>query len=164
MEWQYAWQGFGTLAIRLGLRYYSGAVSAPAETVSGGIMLKVEVKSWSEAKADASRIRREVFVEEQGVPVQLELDKWDSRCEHALAFVDGKIIGTGRLLPDGHIGRIAVLKDYRGKGAARLILQTLLEHARQRGENASAENAQSDAALFYQMFGSSTASSDNTTN
>ena len=117
-------------------------------------MLKVEIKSWSDARPHASRIRREVFVQEQGVPVQLELDKWDSRCEHALAFVDGNVIGTGRLLPDGHIGRIAVLKEFRGQGIARGILQALLDHARGRGENATAQNAQSDAALFYQMFGS----------
>ncbi|HKY00998.1 MAG TPA: GNAT family N-acetyltransferase [Burkholderiales bacterium] len=117
-------------------------------------MFKVEILAWSEARSHASRIRREVFVQEQGVPVQLELDKWDARCEHALAFVEGTVIGTGRLLPDGHIGRIAVLKDYRGKGYARAILQALLDHARSRGENATAQNAQSDAALFYQMFGS----------
>ena len=120
----------------------------------GGVMFKVEILAWSEARQHASRIRREVFVQEQGVPVQLELDKWDSRCEHALAYIDDGVIGTGRLLPDGHIGRIAVLKEYRGQGYARAILQALLDHARSRGENASAQNAQSDAALFYQMFGS----------
>lgn len=116
-------------------------------------MYKVEILAWSEARIHASRIRREVFVQEQGVPVQLELDKWDARCEHALASIDGTVIGTGRLLPDGHIGRIAVLKDYRGQGFARGILQALLDHARKRGENGAAQNAQSDAALFYQMFG-----------
>ncbi|HKO87599.1 MAG TPA: GNAT family N-acetyltransferase [Burkholderiales bacterium] len=116
-------------------------------------MYKVEILAWTEARTHASHIRREVFVQEQGVPVQLELDKWDARCEHALASVDGNVIGTGRLLPDGHIGRIAVLKEYRGQGIAREILQALLDHARKRGENGTAQNAQSDAALFYQMFG-----------
>lgn len=116
-------------------------------------MYKVEILAWAQAHANASHIRREVFVREQGVPLQLELDKWDPSCEHALAFDEnGVAIATGRLLPDGHIGRVAVLKDYRGLGIARSIIHALLEHANQRGEGALAQNAQADAALFYQMF------------
>lgn len=116
-------------------------------------MYRIEILAWPQARADASHIRREVFVREQGVPLQLELDKWDAGCEHALAFDENAIaVATGRLLPDGHIGRVAVLKDYRGLGIARSIIHALLEHASQRSEGALAQNAQADAALFYQMF------------
>ena len=54
-------------------------------------------------------IRHKVFVGEQNVPVELEIDGLDDEAKHALAFVDGVPIGTGRILSDGHIGRVAVL-------------------------------------------------------
>ena len=114
-------------------------------------MYKLKILDWPQARVEASHIRREVFVREQGVPLQLELDKWDPSCEHALVFDENGIaIATGRLLPDGHIGRVAVLQDYRGLGVARSIIHALLEHASRRA--GSVQNAQADAALFYQMF------------
>ena len=68
-------------------------------------MLQIELMRWEQARAAASRIRYAVFVEEQGVPVEIELDEHDAQCIHALAFDGGAALGTGRLLPDGHIGR-----------------------------------------------------------
>jgi len=65
---------------------------------------------------DICSIRYEVFVDEQNVPEELEIDGLDNEAKHVLAFVDGVPIGTGRILSDGHIGRVAVLKDYRGFG------------------------------------------------
>ena len=60
---------------------------------------------------DICAIRYEVFVDEQKVPEELEIDGLDNEAKHILAFVDGLPIGTGRILNDGHIGRVAVLKD-----------------------------------------------------
>ena len=78
---------------------------------------------------DICAIRNEVFVNEQNVPKELEIDGLDIEAKHVLAFVDGVPIGTGRILSDGHIGRVAVLKDYRGLGIGKLIMKELIKWA-----------------------------------
>ena len=78
---------------------------------------------------DICAIRYEVFVDEQNVPEELEIDGLDGKAKHVLAFVDGVPIGTGRILDDGHIGRVAVLKDYRGFGIGKLIMKELIKWA-----------------------------------
>ena len=78
---------------------------------------------------DICAIRHEVFVDEQNVPKELEIDGLDGEAKHVLAFVDGVPIGTGRILDDGHIGRVAVLKDYRGFGIGKLIMKELIKWA-----------------------------------
>ncbi len=82
--------------------------------------LLIELLSWEEARAHASPIRFAVFVEEQGVPREIELDEHDPVSIHVVAFDDQQPVATGRLLPDGHIGRMAVLKDWRGRGIGAL--------------------------------------------
>jgi GNAT superfamily N-acetyltransferase len=96
-------------------------------------MPRIELLDWESARAEASRIRMEVFVREQRVPAEIEMDERDAACLHALAYVDGKAVGTGRLLPDGHIGRMAVLKASRALGVGGAILERLVEEARRRG-------------------------------
>ena len=78
---------------------------------------------------DICSIRYEVFVDEQKVPEKLEIDGLDNEAKHVLAFVDEVPIGTGRILSDGHIGRVAVLKDYRGLGIGKLIMKELIKWA-----------------------------------
>ena len=78
---------------------------------------------------DICAIRYEVFVEEQHVPVELEIDGLDNEAKHVLAFVDEVPIGTGRILSDGHIGRVAVLKNHRGLGIGKLIMRELVKWA-----------------------------------
>ena len=78
---------------------------------------------------DICAIRYEVFVDEQNVPEELEIDGLDGEAKHVLAFVDGVPIGTGRILDDGHIGRVAVLKDYRSFGIGKLIMKELIKWA-----------------------------------
>ena len=78
---------------------------------------------------DICAIRYKVFVGEQKVPEELEIDGFDDQAKHVLAFVDGVPIGTGRILSDGHIGRVAVLKDYRGLGIGKSIMKDLIKWA-----------------------------------
>jgi predicted GNAT family N-acyltransferase len=114
----------------------------------------VELDTWEKLAAEAVPIRHAVFVEEQGVPVEIELDEWDQRSLHAIARDGaGRAIGTGRLLPDGHIGRMAVLKSVRGSGVGTAILRALMDAARARGWRAVALNAQTHAAPFYRRLG-----------
>ena len=78
---------------------------------------------------DICAIRYEVFVEEQNVPEELEIDGLDNEAKHVLAFVDGVTIGTGRILSDGHIGRVAVLEKHRSFGIGKLIMKELVKWA-----------------------------------
>jgi predicted GNAT family N-acyltransferase len=114
---------------------------------------RIEFLGWEMARALAAPIRFAVFVEEQGVPREIELDEMDAACIHALAYLDGKAIGTGRLLPDGHIGRMAVLRKWRGHGVGSRILNALVEQARRRGDREVALSAQVHALAFYRAHG-----------
>ena len=116
-------------------------------------MLRIELARWQEAKAEAQRIRFAVFVAEQGVPAGLEMDELDAQCLHALAFHENQAVGTARLLPDGHIGRMAVLKARRGRGVGAALLQRLLEAARERGDREALLSAQVHALGFYRAHG-----------
>lgn len=110
--------------------------------------------SWDELRDRATPIRFTVFVEEQKVPAEIELDDWDPRCLHALALDDaGRVLGTGRLLPDGHIGRMAVLREARGTGAGTALLQALMQAARERGHRDVVLSAQTHAVPFYARLG-----------
>jgi len=119
-------------------------------------MAKHEIKlgDWATLQADAKTIRFEVFVEEQKVPAELEMDHMDAVCLHAVAYAeDGTPIGTGRLLPDGHIGRMAVRQSARGSGVGGALLQALMAQARIRGDKLVALSAQTHAAPFYERHG-----------
>jgi len=114
----------------------------------------IQVLHWSQAEARARRVRDAVFIVEQKVPVELEWDEWDARCDHALALDSGLIpVGTARLLPDGHLGRMAVLAEWRGRGVGRALAQALLDRARQRGMRRIVLHAQTSAAAFYRKLG-----------
>jgi predicted GNAT family N-acyltransferase len=116
--------------------------------------VSVRILPWPEARAGAMSVREAVFVAEQGVPPEIELDAWDPQCDHALAFAaDGRIVGTGRLLPDGHVGRMAVLRAWRRQGVGGAILTALTERAAARGMKRLALNAQTHAVPFYARHG-----------
>jgi predicted GNAT family N-acyltransferase len=106
--------------------------------------------SWPEIKAQAMPIRLAVFVQEQNVPLEEEVDQMDPVCVHALALNDaGLAVGTGRLLPDGHVGRMSVLQAYRGKGVGSAILTALVEQAQRAGFKEVILHAQTHAKDFY---------------
>ena len=112
-------------------------------------MLTIELLEWPKAQREAQRIRFTVFVDEQKVPPELEMDEHDAPSIHALAFSDGKAVGTGRLLLDGHIGRMAVLKEWRGRGVGQAMLRALIEAGRRRGDRDLVLNSQVHALAFY---------------
>ncbi len=113
----------------------------------------VRLGDWTRDLDALRRIRTQVFIEEQKVPVELEWDEIDSHCVHVLALAGAQPIATGRLTPDGYIGRMAVLAPWRGRGVGAEILQKLLQIARDRGDRECRLNAQTHARGFYARFG-----------
>lgn len=109
---------------------------------------------WATLGADAAAVRQQVFVAEQGVPAELEWDDMDALCVHVLAFDEaGAAVGTGRLLPDGHVGRMAVVRSARRSGIGSAMLHELTRHARARGDKALVLHAQTHAEPFYLRHG-----------
>lgn len=114
----------------------------------------VRAASWRFDIALLQDLRRTVFILEQQVPESLEWDEFDAVSLHALAHdARGRAVGTGRLLPDGHVGRMAVLRNWRNHGVGSAILVLLIDHARQRGDTALHLNAQTHAVGFYERHG-----------
>ena len=115
------------------------------------------IQSWQEAKIPAFAVRQKVFIQEQGVPEDLELDEFDSGATHALAIEGSQCIGTGRLVSvrglQGQIGRMAVLSAFRNTGIGRAILERLIEHARSAGMESLILHSQVTAIPFYEKHG-----------
>lgn len=116
--------------------------------------MDVVLGDWDSLGPRASAIRLSVFVNEQGVPLSIELDHHDANSVHALA-VDhqGVAVATGRLLPDAHIGRMAVLPTYRSQGVGSKILIALVNEARRQGHASVVLSAQQHACAFYEAHG-----------
>ena len=115
---------------------------------------RVRLVGWDEAAPVLSRIRTTVFVGEQGVPPEIEIDGCDPECVQALAeSAAGEAIGTGRLMPDGRIGRMAVLAAWRGRGVGAAMLEALVAEARRRGFRETYLHAQAHAKDFYARHG-----------
>ncbi|MBT1538130.1 GNAT family N-acetyltransferase [Ralstonia solanacearum] len=114
----------------------------------------VQVDRWDALRDEAGAIRYDVFVVEQNVPVELEWDAYDAQSWHALARdAAGRAVATGRLLPDGHIGRMAVRKEARGSGIGARVLQALIDKAQALGYTQLILNAQTHAIPFYARAG-----------
>ena len=119
-----------------------------------GMNFRITLGDWAMQREPAQVVRYEVFVLEQKVPLEMEWDEMDALSLHAVAYdSDGKASATGRLLPDGHIGRMAVLRTMRGKQIGSAILQALMTEAKKRGDRAVVLNAQTSAEQFYLRHG-----------
>ena len=94
-----------------------------------GIMINAKIVDYAKYFNQIRKIRIEVFSKEQGVPQELEFDGLDSGAIHSIALDENTEIGTGRMLSDGHIGRIAVKKQYRGNGIGKMIMKSLIDEA-----------------------------------
>lgn len=116
--------------------------------------LRVKLVDWAEAEAAIRAIRETVFIVEQGVPKDLEWDGLDPTCAHVLAWNDlGEAVGTARMQANGTIGRMAVLKDWRGRGVGRALLHMLLDLAERQGLSRVTLSAQTHALSFYEQAG-----------
>ncbi|MBN1772785.1 MAG: GNAT family N-acetyltransferase [Deltaproteobacteria bacterium] len=114
----------------------------------------LETTDWATSEAELYAVRRAVFVEEQHVPRELEVDEADPVALHLLVRdADARPIGTGRLAPDGRIGRMAVLAEWRGRGVGAAILERLVGVARERGLAEVVAAAQVRAVGFYERHG-----------
>lgn len=125
-----------------------------ASSQYGGV--RIATVTTAEDMMDAFHIRETVFVREQGVDLAIERDSADRHALHLLAFVQGKPVGTLRLLRNemrGTIGRFAVLKAYRGQGVGQSLLNWVIAAAPSLGLSMLYLSAQKEASRFYEQAG-----------
>ena len=115
--------------------------------------ISVRPADWFADREILTALRETVYIREQFVPAELEWDEFDPLSRHVVAAVNGVPIGTARLLPDGHIGRMAVLREWRGQGAGSALLTSLMEMAGALGIQRVRLNAQVQAVPFYLRHG-----------
>ena len=115
--------------------------------------ISVSFADWEDDQESLMYIRSKVFVEEQQVPMEEEVDGYDPQCVHVIARIDDQTVGTARLLPNHYIGRMCVLQEYRGLGVGGRMLSFLLEHAREQQIPSLMLNAQLTALPFYRKYG-----------
>ena len=104
-------------------------------------------------KALIHAVRTEVFVNEQNIPVEIEVDHLDPISQHVLATYEGSPIGTGRLTPQGRIGRVAVARLWRRQGVGQQMMKQLLELAKCSNHREVILSAQHHAIEFYEKLG-----------
>lgn len=124
----------------------------------GARMTELHVGSWHDLQALASPLRQQVFVQEQGVPLDMEWDAQDDAAVHAVVQNRmGMALATGRLLSHapgvGRIGRMAVMRHMRGSDLGHQVLQALMQSARERGDHRVVLHAQCSAEGFYRKAG-----------
>ena len=115
--------------------------------------MQIRITSFQEEERAIRQIRGSVFVKEQGIPNEDEFDDSDNACVHAIAWDEGRPVGTGRLSDDGRIGRIAVMEQARGRGIAKAIMLALEQHAQKSGLPQLWAHAQVQALGFYKKIG-----------
>jgi YbgC/YbaW family acyl-CoA thioester hydrolase len=125
---------------------------------AGESVVDLKTGSWSEMKSLAAPLRSEVFVDEQEVPAELEVDELDATALHAVVLNKlGQAVATGRLLqPQAHvaqIGRMAVSKPLRGGHLGQMVVESFIEAARKRGDREVLLHAQCSAEGFYRRLG-----------
>jgi predicted GNAT family N-acyltransferase len=115
---------------------------------------RVEPADYKADFDDLRAIREAVFINEQNIPEEIEFDAIDPDCYHFVARDNQhNAIGTGRLSPDQKIGRMAIMDNWRGKGAGKSLMLTLLEKAQKLGWTEVTLNAQTAVIGFYEKFG-----------
>jgi predicted GNAT family N-acyltransferase len=124
------------------------------------VTIETRVATTAPELAWAHAVRHEVFVQEQGVPDEIERDILDAVADHVVGFVDGVPLGAGRLIAQvggdpetGLLGRLAVLKEARGAGLGAALVLAIEEQAARRGLAAVELHAQTQARGFYERLG-----------
>ncbi|AWT10108.1 MAG TPA: GNAT family N-acetyltransferase [Pseudomonas sp.] len=115
--------------------------------------VQVRIADWQQDNAELRRIREAVFIAEQAVPPEQEWDADDAEAVHFLALEGGYPIGTARLLADGQIGRVAVLRDWRGMNVGDALMHAVIAEAERRGLTEQTLTAQVHATAFYERLG-----------
>lgn len=115
--------------------------------------LEIRRVAWDDFRDELVEIRFTVFVQEQGVAPDEEIDGMDDSSVHFLAVKDGKNIGTARLMPNGQIGRMAVLAPYRNLGIGAKLLEAAIAAALAEGHDRPFLHAQVHALDFYAKHG-----------
>ena len=122
--------------------------------MSSDFPYRIRMVNWRNEESNLRSIRSAVFITEQNVPEEMKCDSMDQICTHILVQdFEGNGIGTARLLPDGHVGRMAVLKVWRRKGIGSAMLQKILQEMRALGMKKATLHAQLTAVEFYEKFG-----------
>jgi len=110
--------------------------------------------TWADHQTMIRHIRQIVFVQEQQVPAALEWADGEDAYHYVLALDAAEhAIGTGRISPAGHIGRMAVLSEWRNNGVGSALLNTLVRYADQQTLGTLHLNAQTSAVPFYEKYG-----------
>jgi predicted GNAT family N-acyltransferase len=113
----------------------------------------IERCDWATAQIPLSDIRRKVFIEEQSVPPALEWDEYDAGAHLLVLDAHGQPIGCARILASEHIGRMAVLPDWRNQGVGAALLASAIDYAANLGWPEVKLSAQTHAIGFYEKAG-----------
>ncbi|GAD29167.1 acetyltransferase [Photobacterium leiognathi lrivu.4.1] len=117
-------------------------------------MVEIKIVAFDDAHRGLIRtVREQVFIQEQQIDPEIEFDGLDSEAVHVLVMDGEQPLGTGRILEDGHIGRIAIMKSARGQGLGAKVVQALVEYAQQQGYPRVDLGAQTHAVDFYRKLG-----------
>ncbi|KXO82969.1 GNAT family acetyltransferase [Acinetobacter venetianus] len=116
-------------------------------------MFSVKYGSWDQLQQDAKLIRKLVFISEQNIPEQDEWDDQDAISQHFVVYDHNQPIATARLLANNSVGRVAVLKAYRGQGIGRLIMLEIIAYAQAQKRPSLQLSSQVHAISFYEKLG-----------
>lgn len=116
-------------------------------------MFSVKYGSWDQLQQDAKLIRELVFISEQNIPEQDEWDDQDAISQHFVVYDQNQPIATARLLVNNSVGRVAVLKAYRGQGIGRLIMLEIIAYAQAQKRPNLQLSSQVHAISFYEKLG-----------
>ena len=109
--------------------------------------------SWNELQNDAKLIREQVFIQEQNIAAADEWDTQDAISRHFVVFDQAQPVATARLLQNNSIGRVAVLKAYRGQGIGKLLMQAMIQQAKLEQRKFLKLSSQVHAVQFYAGLG-----------
>lgn len=116
--------------------------------------ISIETGDWKTLQHECERVRLMVFVAEQKVPREMELDDDDPKAQHFIARDhQHMVMGCARLLESGQIGRLAVLRPFRKRGVGKALLDAVTQAAKARGMKDVWMHAQTHACGFYERFG-----------
>lgn len=116
-------------------------------------MYKIITGGWEQLEKDAKLIREKVFIQEQGIAPEDEWDDLDATVLHFIVYDREQPIATARLLPQHSVGRVAVLLPYRKQGVGKILMQHIIDYARQQNLPYLKLSAQTYVTAFYEALG-----------